>query len=171
MTKQTTTTLAIAFVYFAVFLGVLIYAFISVQAQQVSYSELSTTLATQTAKRSVAKQITELSSTTIEERAELKKYFVTEKKTISFITEIESIARGMGISLETIGLDMVPATDKTTALLKTTFSVTGSQDAVMTFMAMMESLPYHSRVPSMDLLDKGGNTWQGLVSVEVTIAS
>jgi phenylpyruvate tautomerase PptA (4-oxalocrotonate tautomerase family) len=169
MTKQTTTTLIVASLYFTVFLALLVYAYISVRAEQVRYQELTTTLATEAAKQAVAHQITEVSSRTVAERAELQHYFVTEKETISFITEIESLARSIGVTLETTSLDLTPATGKDPAILKTGFLVKGSQTDVTTFLQMMESLPYHSRIPTMDISRLGSNEWQGSLSLEVTV--
>jgi hypothetical protein len=171
MTKKTTTTLLIATIYFLVFFAVLVYAYVSVRAEQVSFTDLSTTLATQTAKETAARHIAELSSTTAVERAELQDYFVPEKKIISFINEIEALARSIGITLQTTNLDLTPAKDKNPAVLKTGFTVSGPRDGVMTFMHMIESLPYHSQIPTMDIVEKEQGAWQGTVMLNVTISS
>lgn len=167
MTKQTVTTLGIATLYFLVFVSVLVYAFISVRSQKADALALATTLAEQTSKQSVARTIATTIESTTQIREELSSYFLEEKDTISFITEIEGLAGVLGITIETTALDMTK-TDAGRQELKTGFAVKGNRLAVLRFMEAVETLPYHSRITAMQVAGSG-NEWRGQVDVFVTI--
>jgi hypothetical protein len=52
--------------------------------------------------------------------------------------------------------------------LKTGFAVKGTRAAVLRFMEAIETLPYHSRIASMQVTGEG-NEWRGQVDIFVTI--
>lgn len=169
MTKPTITTLGIATVYFVTFGLVLIYAFVTVQSQRAETMNLRTTLAEQNTKQAAARTVESTISSTETVRTELSSFFLPEKDTISFIAEIEDLAGAVGVSIETTALDIVRPADAVPEL-KTGFVVKGSRAAVMNFLRAIETLPYHSRVPVMNMADQGDATWQGTVEVYVTMA-
>jgi hypothetical protein len=168
MTKQTVTTLGIASLYFIIVVSVMVYAFVSVRSQKADALALATTLAEQTSKQSVARTVATTIESTTALREEISTYFLEEKETISFITEIEGLAGVLGVSIETTALDMTK-TEGGRPELKTGFAVKGTRSAVLRFMEAIETLPYHSRIASMQVLGEG-NEWRGQVDIFVTIA-
>jgi hypothetical protein len=168
MTKQTVTTLSFATIYFVIFVSVLVYAFVSVRSQKADALALATTLAEQTSKQSVARTVATTFESTTALREEVSTYFLEEKETISFITEIEGLAGVLGVAIETTALDMTK-TEGGRQELKTGFAVKGTRAATLRFMEAIETLPYHSRIASMQVAGEG-NEWRGQVDIFVTIA-
>ncbi|MFN3693300.1 MAG: hypothetical protein ACK4SL_04395 [Candidatus Paceibacteria bacterium] len=167
MTKQTVTTLGVASLYFVIVASVMVYAFISVRSQKADALALATTLAEQTSKQSVARTVATTIESTAALREEVSTYFLEEKETISFITEIEGLAGVLGVTIETTSLDMTK-TEGGRGELKTGFSVKGTRAAVLRFMEAIETLPYHSRIATMQVTGEG-NEWRGQVDIFVTI--
>lgn len=169
MTKQTVTTLGVASLYFVIVASVMVYAFVSVRSQKADALALATTLAEQTSKQSVARTVATTIESTADLREEVATYFLEEKETISFITEIEGLAGVLGVTIETTSLDMTKG-EEGRQELKTGFAVKGTRAAVLRFMEAIETLPYHSRIASMQVTGEG-NEWRGQVDIFVTIKS
>jgi hypothetical protein len=167
MTKQTVTTLGVASLYFVIVASVMVYAFVSVRSQKADALALATTLAEQTSKQSVARTVATTIESTADLREEVATYFLEEKETISFITEIEGLAGVLGVTIETTSLDMTKG-EEGRQELKTGFAVKGTRAAVLRFMEAIETLPYHSRIASMQVTGEG-NEWRGQVDIFVTI--
>ncbi|MFM2339532.1 MAG: hypothetical protein RLZZ360_168 [Candidatus Parcubacteria bacterium] len=167
MTKKTVTTLGIATLYFAVVLSVLIYAYVSVHSQKADALALATTLAEQTSKQSIARSLAATFDATIDVRTEIASYFLEEKETITFIAEIEALAQALGVSIEPTALDFV-TTESGRRELKTGFAVKGTRTAVLQFMKAIETIPYHSRIASLQVVGND-NEWSGQVDLFVTI--
>ncbi len=167
MTKPTITTLGIATTYFLVFAGVLGYAFVTVEAQRSEAMNLRTTLAEQTSKQTVARTIGDLTASTAEVRGELADYFLSERDTISFIAEVEALAGAQSVAIETTTLDIVRPADAAPEL-KTGFRVEGTRQSVLAFVQALETMPYHSRIPSVQFT-QDGNVSGAQVEVLVTL--
>jgi hypothetical protein len=169
MTKQTVTTLSISATYFVSLVLVLLYAFITVQSQKAETVSLRTTLAEQTTKQAAAQTVETTIQNTEAVRTELASFFLSEKETITFIAEIESLATDLGVRVVTTALDIERPTEGN-AILKTGFAVTGSRAAVLNFLSAMETIPYHSSLPALRLSNEGDGEWGGQVEVLVTLA-
>ncbi len=170
MTKPTITMLTVSLIYCVLFGGVLIYAYVSVSSQGQEVKRLELTMAEQNAKELAARSITEIISKTQDSRDKLSRYFVTEKDTINFITDIESLAASLGVSIETTSLEILPGQTGARGQLKTSFAVEGDRTAIKNFIKAIENLPYHSTVPELEI-DLNGNEWSAYISVLVTMSS
>jgi hypothetical protein len=169
MTKQTVTTLSIGATYFLVFALVLLYALITVQSQKAEAVSLRTALAEQTTKQAAAQTVETTIANTESVRSELASYFLSEKETITFIADIESLATDLGVGVVTTALDIERPAEGN-AVLKTGFAVAGSRIAVVNFMRALETLPYHSSLPTLRLVNQGDGEWEGQLEVRVTLA-
>jgi hypothetical protein len=169
MTKQTITSLSIGSGHFIVFALVLIYALITVQSQKAEAVSLRTTLAEQTTKQDAARTVESTIVSTEAVRDELAGFFLSEKETITFIAENEALAKVLGVRVETTALDISRPSDSN-AILKTGFMVSGSRTGVLNFMRALETLPYHSTLPTLRFANEGDGEWQGQVEVLVTLA-
>ncbi len=169
MTKQTITTLSIGTTYFLVFALVLFYALITVQSQKAEAVTLRTTLAEQTTKQAAARTVMATIDSTEAVRTELSGFFLSEKDTITFIADIEALATTLGVAIETTALDIERPAEGN-PILKTGFAVSGSRSGVLNFMRALETLPYHSTLPSLRVSNQGDGEWQGQVAVLVTLA-
>jgi len=168
MTKKTTTTLTIATLYFGFFVALLIAAFITVGSQKRETIQLRTTLAEQNAKEQAANTVAVTVAATANDRAKLNSFFLSEKETITFIADVEALAKTLGVTVQTTGLDIVrPA--EAPARLKASFAVTGTRSGVVSFMEAMENVPYHSSIGTMRMGREAGQVWSGSVDMIITL--
>lgn len=168
MIKQTVTTLGVATLYGVCLFAVLLYAYITVSSQKGEVYNLKSTVAAQLDKQSAARTVASTIVATESVRQDLASHFLSEKDTISFIANIETLANSLSVKIETTALDIIRPTDGSPEL-KTGFTVTGNRTAVLGFMSALETLPYHSRMPVMKLDAKDGSAWQGNVELFVTM--
>ena len=89
---------------------------------------------------------------------------------------MEAAAKKIGVELKTNELTVIPATVKDgitkPAVLGISFSFTGSENAVKTFLTVLEHIPYHSVLPKITLT--GGTTsgeWVGSAQLRLTLRS
>ncbi len=161
--------LIVSVLYCLVWAGVLSYAFFTVTAQGARIEALATTIADQESKELAAETISNITKTTEAERNTLASYFVSESDAVAFLAKIEDLAARLGVVLETTELAVVAKTDKTPAELKTGFAFEGNPTTVMLFLKAIETVPYHSRIPTITLDTTGDKTWKGTVQLFVTI--
>lgn len=98
-------------------------------------------------------------------------FFKEEGDSIIFLGEVETLASSLGLSLETESLDKVINKDKGTESILISFSYTGPKDVVYNFSKLMEIIPYHSQVESLNLLKVSESNWEGKLSVLITVDS
>jgi hypothetical protein len=98
-------------------------------------------------------------------------FFNEEGDSIIFLGEIESLATALGLDLETESLEKVVNKDTNEEKIKITFSYAGKKDTVLNFSKLMEVIPYHSSVESLDLKSVGDNNWNGELTILITINS
>jgi hypothetical protein len=168
MNPRTRTMLIIASSYFLGLVGILIWAFTTVSAQGYKMETLATLSAEQTAKEAAVQTTAQITEATTAEREQIANYFVTEADAISFLAMIEKTALGMGVKLETTELAVEPKTESAAAELKTSFRYSGKEADVLRFLQALETLPYHSRIPTLNIGIED-SMWQGSVELRVTI--
>lgn len=96
-------------------------------------------------------------------------FFKDESESISFLGDIEKLAESSGLKLTTEGLDKVTSPDKVTEYVKMTFVYDGQREDVLNFTKLMENIPYHSWVENLELLKIVNHTWQGKLTLFITI--
>jgi hypothetical protein len=112
----------------------------------------------------------------------VEQYVIDEEGTAGFITYLESVARSKNVKLEVTNVELKPTTDpqqNSFETLKLAFSLQGSWQNVVTFIEMMERMPYYSSITSVDILkntfvDKatqdqngGQGTWAASVTMDI----
>ncbi len=108
------------------------------------------------------------------DRTALKDFILTEEggETISFLTEIEKMARNSGVDLVTENLDVVTVQGSVYDDLHISFKVEGQIDKVHDLILLLESLPYHSKMRRVELAKVGGTErFGGKVVVSLSIIS
>jgi len=83
----------------------------------------------------------------VDDRALLAGYFLSEREIINFISRIESQAARTNVVVETTQLAVEPAKKGGEKILKIGFSFSGTEPAVIRFMEYIEALPYHLFIP------------------------
>ncbi len=103
------------------------------------------------------------------ERTQLSDYLLTEGKTINFLSEIEGLARQLGVEVVTDSLTVnsLPNPDFQTVDLK--LRASGGKASITRFISLLETLPYYSSLNSLSLSSErvSGGDWEASVVLMV----
>lgn len=174
MNQRTKTVLILAILYCLFFVLVLSSALYLIRVQGTKLAGLQTTISEQSAKEATYNTVMRLLETTDAERATLASFFLTEKDTISFISELELAAVQLGIKLETTELSVTEAVTKdsvtTPATLVVGLKFEGVESAVKAFVTTLEHIPYHATIPELSVTNQmAGGVWQGKSRLIITL--
>lgn len=174
MNKKSHSYLIFAVICFVITAGVFGYALFEVSKQGVRYAESKKLIGEQTAKEASYNTVQGLLVSTNEERAALESLFIKESETITFISEIESNAKIVEVTLVTNELSIAPTvTDPngvtTPALLIVGFDFSGSQQAVREYLTLLENIPYHKKITDVSFVKSDGNVWKANVKMQLTL--
>lgn len=174
MNKKSHTFLVVAILIFLLTAGVFAYALYDVSKQGLQFAESKRLIGEHAAKEASYNTVQGLLVSTSEDRAKIKSLFIEEKDTISFISEIEKNARGIGVSLATNELSISPSVTDTNgvtspALLLVGFDFSGSQAAVWQYITLLENIPYHKRITELSLVKSDNNVWKANVKMQLTL--
>ena len=103
---------------------------------------------------------------TAEEREELDAYVLAEEDVVTFLSLLGTLGREQGVLLETKSIKSNDVGGVFEELsIETTMQ--GSYDSVLYTLALLESLPYQSRLESVALAE-GNGVWQSTLTLYVT---
>jgi hypothetical protein len=142
MSKQAKSIFLFAVLYFLGLGGLLAYGFYIIHSQGAALEMARISVAEQSAKETAYTNVIRQTEATKSDRAELASFFITEKDTVSFIAELEQAAVAVGVSFETKGLSVIPATGGKPAELSIDCIFKGSESTVKKFITVLESIPY-----------------------------
>ncbi|MEY3783721.1 MAG: hypothetical protein RLZZ230_43 [Candidatus Parcubacteria bacterium] len=132
-------------------------------------SALVATLEEQKAQEDSYLYLQHLTENTQTERDELKKYFlVGESDSIDFLTQVESLAPQLDLTIKTSDLKKITDVEKVD-WIEATFSFSGSQTNVYSFIKVLESLPYVLRLTSVNVDALSSSDWKASVTMQVQI--
>ncbi len=158
-----------ALAYCLAVVGLLGYAVFSVQQSGRELALLKVSLAEQVQKQQAGEAVASVVAASEADRLVLASHFLSnEADVLTFIASIETLAARLGLRLSTNDLTLVPATETTPAYLKTGFTVDGSEWGVMNFLKAIESLPYHSRINTVNIARADGKVSLSL-TIDVTV--
>ena len=100
------------------------------------------------------------------EHKELAGYFLTETQTIQFLSEIESIARNLGLSIVTDSLEVQPLPKENFETILLRLRVQGDKETLLGFIKILENVPYFSHVKELELQQQAG-VWSANVKLMV----
>ena len=167
MTKTTLRNLIIALSVFVVVVGGVSVAFISVLKGSQTLEQQITAVASQNQQEQSLLRLQRIAQSSEAEREELASYFLLrESDSIDFLTEIETSAPDMGLSLETTNLQPVLEDGKN--WVEASFSIGGSRNDVQNFVSTLENIPYVSRVKSVNMIGSGSN-WRADIVIQVQL--
>lgn len=121
------------------------------------------------------KRLQELLAETETERALLEQYVISgEKGTVSFLSLIDEISAELGIDFSTEELAVLTTEEAGFDSLLVEFSFKGSEAKINRLVKILENLPYHSHLTTLELMRTYNNetgVWQtgGSATVELSI--
>lgn len=170
MSKKTKLMLYISILYSFILVAFLAYGIYQVKVQGDVLDANRLLIAEQNSKELTYRNLIQVTESTQEDRAALEQFFITEKDTISFISNIEQLASEMGIALETSQLSVNPKTDKSAAQLYAGFKFSGQENAVKQLVLLFENIPYHKTIPELVLThNPEDDTLKGSILLYITI--
>lgn len=176
MTKRTKTTFGISMLYALFFIAALGIMGFVIYDQGAKREETKLMIAERSAKDASYSNVMHLVESSTEDRAELMTYFITEKDTIGFISELENAAATVGVSLETTELSVTPVVTKdgitTPAVLAVGVAFKGGESAVKKFITLLESVPYRKDIPNFTVTSEVGiGEWSAKTVLRITMKS
>jgi len=168
-----TKNIFIASIIVSVFTSGALFLFFNEIRQQGKLLEQQITMLTDNNnKQSSSVRTKRLVQETEEERSLLtSSFFKNEGDSISFLSEIEALAKNSGLTLRTEALDKVidPATKRES--IKIMFVYEGQKELVYNFSKLMENIPYHAKVEALSLRQLAANSgmWEGRLTDFITL--
>lgn len=170
MSKKTKQIFIVALVTSILTLGSLGFFFSRILAQGQLLEEQISILTDNNNKQSTSVRIKRLVQETEVERSKLTaSFFKDEGDSITFLSDIETLAKKTGLELRTEALDKITDPETSREYIKTVFSYEGRKDLVYEFSELLENIPYHSYVDSLSLRQLTNGVWEGRVTVLITI--
>lgn len=144
MTRSTATCfIAVTFCALAFLVASGLYYFVSKQGARLEARAID--LARNTAELRQYDELASLIDNTATKREELNSYFLKKSTLVPFLAEIESAARGLGITLETLSLNETSANDSSSTV-QVSYALRGNYDSIMAMIELFETLPYKSQL-------------------------
>jgi hypothetical protein len=169
MTRRTQIVGIFALAYLAVAVSALGWVVYKVEINGQELEDRVAAIADKNAKVKTYTEFSKLIQETESERSELAGHVLTEDRTSSFLTEIESLAANVGVSLFTRSLEVSDNKDGLFDDLVIVFDVTGPEVLVKNLLSILETLPYHSQVSSVTFTSGENGIIEGTIEVKVTL--
>lgn len=153
------------------------YLFYSIKTKVELTAELSHKLAEDTNQGKVISDAEQELKSLEKKVSELDSYILKEKDLLVFLTEIESTAKAVGVSIKKEIKDISVPNQKTDVkgpLLQFNISVEGSWSEVWAMLALIENIPYQIDMQNFSVRvspdEKSGNVWKGEIGFIVVTA-
>ncbi len=147
------------------------YVLVQLYEQGAALEASLTTVVESTAKANAITRIENLTEETVDDRAALAQaFFSSSLDGTLYITELEALAPTLGLSFENDLIDVVSAAAGGKSEVVMRFSFSGSKERVLEFSRLLENLPYHSRLESLQLSGDGA-LWKAEAAVKITVFS
>lgn len=174
MNKKSHTFLIIASVSFFTTASIFLYSLNEIHKQGINFAESKLRIGENVAKEASFNTVEGLLTSTKDDRAQINNFFINEKDTISFISEIENNAKLIGVKLATNELSIVPkivdtSGVETPAILMVGFDFSGSEEMVFKFVTLLENIPYHKKVTQLSFTKSDTNVWKANIKMQLTL--
>lgn len=151
--------------------AVFIFMVYSIDQQGELFFSQQEALLQQQAQEDSYQHLRRLAENTAEERSAIKDLFFSEKgESIDFLTLVETLAPQLNLKFKTNGLSEIKETDGSD-WIEATFTFSGTKSGVESFIEILESLPYMSRLTKVVVGSDGGSVWSSSVTMQVQILS
>lgn len=172
MTSKTKKILVVAVISAVFSVSALSFFIYKINSQGILLEEQIKALSENTTKESAYLRLQRLVMETESERVLLaSSFFRQEGDSITFLSEVETLASTLGLSLKTESLDKVVDKESGKEYVKISFVYSGQKDTVYKFSKLLEYVPYHSMIDSLSLRKDSGNNWEGKLSISITLNS
>ncbi len=170
MTPRTRNNFIAALVFALIASGGLGYVLFTVTQNDHRLTDQITSLVAQNEQADALFRLQRLAQESVDKRAELESYFLLrESDSIAFLTEVETLAPQIGLTLETESLQQISVDE--TKWIQFTFAINGERDNVERFVELLEIVPYVSRVQQVQLMENTDGSWSGTVVIQVQLLS
>lgn len=150
VTSETKFVGIVSLIFFMVAIGALVWVLLQINHGGDQLKTYTTTIANNAAEQKQFETLHDLVEKTADDRAALQQFLLTKDKTVDLLAQIESIGQQQGAIVTTKSLQ-VKSEKNSDEELVISFEVTGSQEAVMRMLKILETLPYHSTVQTASL--------------------
>jgi hypothetical protein len=174
MNKKSHTFLIIASICFLVSASTFAYVVFELRQKGAQFAESKQLIGENSAKEASFNTVERLLASTQEDRGLIKSYFINEKDTINFISEIEKNAQSIGVTLVTSELSIVnTSTDSNgatiPAMLIVGFDFTGAEMVTWKFLTLLENIPYHKKITQLSFVKSENNIWKANIKMQLTL--
>lgn len=170
MSKKTIRNLIIAVTILIIVATVVAVAFLRVLENSQTLESQIAAVAAQNSQEAALIKLQKIAQSSEIEREELSSYFLLrESDSISFLSEIESLAPTMGVRLQTTDLKQVNQDEK--EWVEVSFNTGGRRDNVQNFINVLERIPYASRLIMVNMSDAGNDDWRAEIIIQVQLLS
>jgi hypothetical protein len=174
MTKRTKTIFIVAMLYSVLLLCSLAAILYVIYIEGTKLSEAKVAIAEQSAKELAYTNVMRVLEGSADDRAKLSSYFISTKDTITFISELESAAASLGVTMQTTGLSITPATTVggvvNPPLLSVGVQFKGAEAAVKKYISLLENVPYYTQMNTFSLSgEKATGEWTAVTTLTITM--
>ncbi len=172
ISSQTKKNLSLALLLFLITGSVVVFLAFQINRVGAKLSIYTEALSEKNAQEAAFIKVNRLIQETEKERAILvSAFFSNEGASVSFLGDLETLASSIGLNLKTEGLDKISSVDKKTEYVTMTFVYSGEKKQVVGFTKLLEETPYHSSINSFSLTKKDRNTWEGKLTIQISLLS
>lgn len=169
MKSKTTQQLIISIIMLGLTIGGAGYMVWTINQNGALLREQLETLNEQNRQEASLLRLQRLATETKDDREELASHFLLrESDSIAYLSDIETLAPSVGVTLETKDLRQVDEKDKT-SWIQVSFALTGERDSLEQFIDLLEKTPYVSRIISVNLVARSAEYWQANVTIQVQL--
>lgn len=136
-------------------------------------AELNTQVRVIADSSALLKQYAELTAfmeQTEADREKLKAFIVHENDIIAFLSEVETVGRTLGLSVQTTNLDTQADPDSLFDTLYVSLTLSGAEQSAYTFLELMENLPYAQQILSFTFSRDAVNQDQVSGALQIALA-
>jgi hypothetical protein len=169
MTRRTQIFGIVALAYLVVAASALGWVAYRVEVNGQELKDRVDAIADKNAKVKTYTEFSKLIEETETERSLLASHVLAEDNTSSFLTEIETLAANVGVTLFTRSLQVSDKKKSSFDDLVIVFDVTGPEVLVKNLLTILETLPYHSQVSSLTFTRGESGVIEGTIEVKVSL--
>ncbi len=174
LTKPARVVFLLSFVAFILTVVGLVWVAYLIQQKGVQYETELALVASADQQAQLAQSLQQQLQATEAERQQLETYFLDVVQVAQFLEQIETYARANNLRLRSTSLNEVTeSVSATTQLMRVRipYEVSGSRFAVMRFINLLETLPYHSDIQRLRLRSATNDAEQVTAEIELLISS
>lgn len=174
MTKRTKTIFGIAVLYSVVLVLALASILYVIHIQGTKLGEAKDAIAAHSAKELAYTNVMRVLANSDQDRTKLGSFFISDKDTIAFISELESSAKSFGVVMQTTELSVVPATTvggvTNPPVLSVGVQFSGDEQSVKKYIVLLENVPYHKQIQSFTFSgDVVTGVWTAATKLAITM--